>query len=228
MRVVIAEDAALLRAGLVSLLERAGHEVVAEAEDAPGLEAAVAACETPPDIVITDVRMPPTLTDDGLRAAVRLRRAYPRLGVLVLSQYVAPAYAAELLEDSGQAGTGYLLKERVGRVTDFMASLDIVAQGGVVVDPEVVGSLLRARQADPLLARLTPREHEVLALMAGGASNAQIAARLVVSPAAVAKHVANIFAKLDLGPGEDNRRVRAVLAYLDADRVNSPAAAGAG
>ena len=200
------------------MLERAGHTVVAQAGDAPALEAAVAALDTLPDIVITDVRMPPGMTDDGLRAAVRIRGEHPHLPIMVLSQYVAPAYAAELLDSAADAGTGYLLKERVGRVGDFMTSLDVVARGGVVVDPEVVSSLLRARQADPRLARLTPREHEVLALMADGSSNSQIAKALVVTPAAVAKHVANIFMKLDLGANQENRRVRAVLAYLDAGR----------
>ena len=211
MRIVIAEDGALLRAGLVGLLERAGHTVVAEAGDAPELEAAVAGCDPLPDIVITDVRMPPTMTDDGLRAAIRLRAAQPRLPIMVLSQYVAPAYAAELLDAATDAGTGYLLKERVGRVADFITSLTMVADGGVVVDPEVVASLLRSRSVD---SRLTPREREVLALMADGSSNSQIAEKLVVSPAAVAKHVANIFMKLELGPDQENRRVRAVLAYL--------------
>jgi len=222
MRIVLAEDAALLRAGLVGLLQRAGHTVVAEVEDAPSLETAVADCaagEGLPDIVITDVRMPPGMTDDGLRAAVALRERHPRLPIVILSQYVAPAYASVLLETSSRrdaAGTGYLLKERVGRVADFMKSLEVVAGGGMVIDPEVVGSLLHSRHDDVRLGRLTPREREVLALMAAGASNTQIAERLVVTPAAVAKHVANVFAKLDLGPDEENRRVRAVLAYLDA------------
>jgi len=217
IRIVIAEDAALLRAGLVGLCERAGHEIVAEAQDAPGLEQAIAECAELPDIVVTDVRMPPDMTDDGLRAAVRIRREHPGLPIMVLSQYVAPAYAAELLDAASDAGTGYLLKERIGRVADFMTSLSVVAAGGVVVDPEVVASMLRSRTADPRLARLTPREREVLALMADGSSNSQIAASLVVTPAAVAKHVANVFLKLDLGPDKENRRVRAVLAYLKAD-----------
>lgn len=222
MRIVLAEDAALLRAGLVGLLQRAGHSVVAEVEDATALELAVDACAAAddlPDVVITDVRMPPGMTDDGLRAAVAIRQRHPRLPIVILSQYVAPAYASVLLETSSRresAGTGYLLKERVGRVADFMKSLEVVAGGGMVVDPEVVGSLLRSRHDDARLGRLTPREREVLALMAGGASNTQIAERLVVTPAAVAKHVANVFAKLNLGPDEENRRVRAVLAYLDA------------
>jgi DNA-binding NarL/FixJ family response regulator len=217
MRLLVADDAALIRAGLVGLLERAGHQVVAEAADAPELLAQcrkLAAGDGLPDLVIADVRMPPSMTDDGLRAAVRLREEHPGLPVLMLSQYVAPAYAATLLE-ARDGGLGYLLKERVGRVADFLHSIEVVAAGGVVVDPEVVGQLLNARRGDPLLGRLTPRELEVLSLMANGASNARIADQLVVTPAAVAKHVANIFAKLDLGPSEENRRVRAVLAYLN-------------
>ena len=218
MRLLVADDAALIRAGLVGLLERAGHAVVAEAGDAPELLAQcrrLAVGEGLPDLVITDVRMPPSMTDDGLRAAVQLRASYPGLPVLMVSQYIAPAYAATLLEGPSSGGVGYLLKERVGRVADFIRSVDLVAAGGVVMDPEVVAQLLNARRTDPGLGRLTPREHEVLALMAKGATNQQIAAQLVITTAAVAKHVANIFAKLDLGPDEGNRRVRAVLAYLN-------------
>lgn len=219
MRIVVADDAALIRAGLVGLLERAGHDVVAEAGDAPELIAQCARlADGPdglPDLVITDVRMPPTMTDDGLRAAVQLRASHPGLPMLIVSQYVAPAYAATLLAANAAGGVGYLLKERVGRVADFMRSAELVAAGEVVMDPEVVAQLLNARRTDPRLGRLTPRELEVLSLMAKGAANQQIAAQLVITPAAVAKHVANIFAKLDLGPDEDNRRVRAVLAYLN-------------
>ena len=144
-----------------------------------------------------------------------LRAEYPSLPVLMLSQYVAPAYASTLLEGGASSGLGYLLKERVGRVADFLASVELVASGGVVVDPEVIGQLLNSRRGDPVLGRLTPRELEVLALMANGAANQQIADKLVISTAAVAKHVANIFTKMGLGPDEDNRRVRAVLAYLN-------------
>lgn len=219
MRILVADDAALIRAGLVGLLERAGHQVVAEAADAPEL---IVQCrrlaESPeglPDLVITDVRMPPNLTDDGLRAAVQLRETYPGLPVLMISQYIAPAYAATLLGATSAGGVGYLLKERVGRVADFMRSADLVAAGEVVMDPEVVSQLLNAKRTDPRLGRLTPRELEVLSLMAKGAANQQIAGQLFITPAAVAKHVANIFAKLDLGPDQDNRRVRAVLAYLN-------------
>ncbi len=218
MRMLVADDAALIRAGLVGLLERAGHQVVAEAADAPELLAQcrrLATGDALPDLVIADVRMPPTMTDDGLRAAVALRAEYPSLPVLMLSQYVAQAYASTLLDGGASSGLGYLLKERVGRVADFLASVELVASGGVVVDPEVIGQLLNSRRGDPVLGRLTPRELEVLALMANGAANQQIADKLVISTAAVAKHVANIFTKMGLGPDEDNRRVRAVLAYLN-------------
>lgn len=218
MRLLVADDAALIRAGIIGLLERAGHEVVAEAADAPELLAQcrrLADGASLPDLVITDVRMPPSMTDDGLRAAVHLRETYPGLPVLLLSQYVAPAYAAVLFGGSQVAGLGYLLKERVGRVADFLQTVELVAGGGLVVDPEVVSQLLNSRRGDPVLGRLTPRELEVLSLMAKGAANQQIAEQLVVSTAAVAKHVANIFSKLDLGPTEDNRRVRAILAYLN-------------
>jgi DNA-binding NarL/FixJ family response regulator len=208
---VIAEDAVLLREGLVGLLARFDHEVVAAVADGPTLIAAVT--EHRPDIVVTDVRMPPTHTDEGVRAAVALRRDHPDLPVLVLSQYVAHVYAATLLESSGRGGVGYLLKDRVGRVAEFVDAVERVAAGGCVIDPEVVRQLLHRRR-DPL-ARLTPREREVLALMAEGRANAAIARSLVVSEAAVAKHINAIFGKLDLAAsGEDHRRVRAVVAYL--------------
>jgi DNA-binding NarL/FixJ family response regulator len=211
VRVVVAEDAVLLREGLVGLLERFGHEVVASVGDAVALEAAVR--HDPPDVVVTDVRMPPGYTDEGLRAAVNLRSAYPSLAVLVLSQYVQPTYAAELLDTGGGRGVGYLLKHRVGRVEEFMDALTRVAGGGAAVDPEVVAQLL-GRRRDPL-TRLTPREREVLGLIAEGRSNAAVARQLVVSEAAVAKHIANILLKLDLPPdADDHRRVRAVLTFL--------------
>jgi DNA-binding NarL/FixJ family response regulator len=211
VRVVVAEDAVLLREGLVGLLERFGHEVIASVGDAAALEAAVR--HDPPDVVVTDVRMPPGYTDEGLRAAVTLRSAYPSLAVLVLSQYVQPTYAAELLDTGGGRGVGYLLKHRVGRVEEFMDALTRVAAGGAAVDPEVVAQLL-GRRRDPL-TRLTPREREVLALIAEGRSNAAVARQLVVSEAAVAKHIANILLKLDLPPdADDHRRVRAVLTFL--------------
>ena len=288
MRILLADDAALLREGLAGLLTTAGHEVVAQVADADALREEVgrlAAAGELPDVVVTDVRMPPTGTDDGLRAAIDLRRAHPGLPVVVLSAYVAGPYVQDLLEETesptsptgGGGAVGYLLKERVGRVADFLHSLDIVVGGGVVIDPEVVSHLIKAARAagsaqettqvvtgcgtgedvGPMagavpsaaptgsgaqgpvpaaaassstpsggiasatpggtgLDRLTRREQEVLELMAQGLSNAQIAERLVVSDGAVAKHVANIFRGLDLQPGEENRRVRAVLAWLHA------------
>jgi DNA-binding NarL/FixJ family response regulator len=213
LRIVLAEDAVLLRAGLVSLLERFGHTVVAAVGDPAAL--LVAARSHRPDLVITDVRMPPGYTDEGLRAAVELRASDPTAAVLVLSQYTATAYAAELLGPSGSAGVGYLLKDRIGEITDFAGVVTRVAAGETVIDPDVVRQLLtRQRTTDPL-GRLTPREREVLGLMAQGRSNAWIAHTLVVSDAAVAKHIGNIFMKLDLPAAEDgHRRVQAVLTYL--------------
>ena len=279
MRILLADDAALLREGLAGLLAAAGHEVVAQVADADALRtevARLAAAGELPDVVVTDVRMPPTRTDDGLRAAVDLRAAHPGLPVVVLSAYVAGPYLGELIEGVDGA-VGYLLKERVGRVSDFMRSLDVVVSGGIVIDPEVMAHLMASAAgavgagatgpdapralaapgtagapdgavgagesiapgawdtpgatgavgrgpaasapADPPnrgLERLTPREAEVLTLMAEGLSNGRIAQRLVVSDGAVAKHVANIFLKLDLPPGEENRRVRAVLVWVRA------------
>ena len=211
IRVVLAEDGVLLREGLAGLLERFGFAVVAAAGDAAGLRDAVASQR--PDLVITDIRMPPTFTDEGLRAAVELRRAHPGLAVVVLSQYVQHAYAADLLDSCDGRGVGYLLKDRVGDVEEFVASLQRVASGGTVVDPQVISQLVRRRR-DPLSA-LSAREREVLALIAEGHSNAAIARQLYVSEAAVGKHVGNILAKLRLPQTDDtNRRVLAVLAYL--------------
>ena len=287
MRILLADDAALLREGLAGLLAAAGHEVVAQVADADALRTEVARLATAgelPDVVVTDVRMPPTRTDDGLRAAVDLRAAHPGLPVVVLSAYVAGPYLGELLEGVDGA-VGYLLKERVGRVSDFLRSLDVVVSGGIVIDPEVMSHLMASAASasaagalgagaigagapdgagawgmavetgaavetgtvagtgepiasgawgaagmagrrpaagalagprNPGLERLTPREAEVLTLMAEGLSNGRIAQRLVISDGAVAKHVANIFLKLDLPPGEENRRVRAVLAWVRA------------
>lgn len=211
LRIVLAEDSALLREGLVGILERAGHELVATATDADELVAAVRA--DPPDVVITDVRMPPGHSDEGLRAAAAIREELPTLPILVLSQYVADAYLPALMDSAGTAGIGYLLKDRVGRVVDFLDSLDQVVAGQTVVDPEVVRQLLARRSDDGPLAGLTAREREVLALMAEGRTNGSIAAALFVSDAAVRKHVGSIFAKLDLGDDHD-RRVSAVLTYL--------------
>ncbi|MER7565127.1 response regulator [Streptomyces sp. NPDC048523] len=210
---MLAEDSVLLREGLIGLLGRCGHQVVAAVGDAEALLVAVE--EHSPDIVVTDVRMPPGFQDEGLHAAVRLRERRPGLPVLVLSQYVQRAYASELLDSGDGTGVGYLLKDRVGQVEQFVDALCEVADGGTVVDPEVVRQLLRRRR-DPL-ERLTPREREVLALIAEGKSNGAIARELVVSEAAVGKHIGGILTKLDLPPAEEtHRRVLAVLAYLRA------------
>ncbi|QUX25943.1 response regulator transcription factor [Nocardiopsis sp. MT53] len=208
---VLAEDGVLLREGLVGVLERFGFPVVAAVGDGDALLRAVD--EHRPGLVVTDIRMPPDFTDEGLRAAVELRRRHSDLAVVALSQYVELSYASDLLDSGAGRGVGYLLKQRVGDVREFATVLRRVVEGATFVDPEVVRQLLR-RRSDPL-ERLTPREREVLALMAEGHSNGAIARRLVVSDAAVGKHVGNILAKLDLPPDEDvHRRVQAVLAYL--------------
>lgn len=258
MRIILAEDSALLRQGLTMVLGALGHSVLAEVEDAPSLLTAVEAAMAGEgvDAVITDVRMPPTHTSDGLKAALQLRETYPGLPIVVLSQYITTAYARELFARSA-AGLGYLLKDRVGDVEEFARALDTVVAGGTVIDPDVVQHLLggtssgqipgtpagtsgadaptpsshpgagssggaSARQpgqaAHPVggkLARLSPRELEILRLMAQGRSNAEIEAELFISPATVAKHVGNIFDKLDLPADTGNRRVRAVLAFLE-------------
>lgn len=213
MRVVIAEDLALLREGLVSLLKEHEIEVVAQVDDGPGLLRAIAGHK--PDLAIVDVRLPPTFTDEGLRAAIEARRRQPELSVLVLSQYVETAYASELLAENS-AGVGYMLKERVSDVRAFLAALESVAAGGTVLDRQVVTQLLTPHEgAEDALSGLTVREREVLELMAEGRSNAAIAETLVVTPGAVEKHITNIYSKLELPACDvDHRRVLAVLAYL--------------
>ena len=211
MRAVIAEDSVLLRIGVVRVLEMAGFEVVAEVGDAEALLAAVE--EHRPDIAVVDVRMPPGFTDEGVRAALVVKRQWPQTAVLLLSQYVEERYATDLLS-ANTSGIGYLLKQRVADVEEFAATVRRVAEGGTALDPQVVSQLLVRRHSGPL-DRLTPREREVLELMAGGRSNAGIAEQLVVSESAVAKHINSIFAKLDLPKADaDHRRVLAVLHFL--------------
>ncbi len=219
MRVVIAEDSVLLRDGLTRLLEERGHEVVGTAGDAVQLLAVVG--RVAPEVAIVDVRMPPTFTDEGVRAALELRERSPELAVLVLSQYVEERYAGELLARDAR-GVGYLLKDSVTETREFLEAIDRIAAGGTAIDPEVVSQLLaRARRGDPL-DDLSPREREVLSLMAEGRSNAAIAARLFVTERAVEKHVTSIFVKLRLAPAEgDHRRVLAVLRYLEAARQSA-------
>jgi DNA-binding NarL/FixJ family response regulator len=213
VRVILAEDSVLLRAGLTKLLESGGFEVVAAVGDGNALLDAVAAHE--PDLAVIDVRMPPTHTDEGVRAALAIRRLHPDVALLVLSQYVEERYAAELLSGSTSA-IGYLLKDRVAHVGDFLDALRRVASGGTALDPEVVAQLLTRRHRDDPRELLTPREHEVLRLMAEGRSNTGITEALRVSHSAVEKYVTNIFAKLRLPPADgDHRRVLAVLRFLD-------------
>jgi len=211
MRVVIGEDSVLLREGVARLLSDSGFDVVAQAGDADDLLRKVRGHK--PDVAIVDIRMPPDNTDDGLRAAKAIRDELPDTAVLVLSQYVEEGYAVDLVAEGG--GVGYLLKDRVSDVERFVESVRQVAQGGSALDPEVVGQMLRRKRADDPLEELTPREREVLGLMAEGRSNHAIAERLVVTERAVEKHVTSIFGKLSLpSSGEDHRRVLAVLAYL--------------
>ena len=214
MRIVIAEDSVLLREGLTRLLEDAGDQVVEAVGDAELAKDAVA--RSAPDIIVMDVRMPPTHTDEGIRAALSLRRSHPAVAVLVLSQYVEQHYATELLAGD-TAGVGYLLKDRVADVGDFIGAVHRVGEGGTALDPEVVSHLLAHSRRRQPLSSLTPRETKVLRLMAEGRSNGAIAAELVVSDGAIEKHVSSIFSKLDLPPADtDHRRVLAVLRYLDA------------
>ncbi|MGW5161769.1 response regulator transcription factor [Nonomuraea wenchangensis] len=214
MRIVIAEDAVMLREGLCMLLTSRDHEVVAAVGDGDALLAAVA--EHGPDIAVVDVRMPPSHTDEGLRAAIQIRRDHPEVGMLVFSQYIETRYAAQLLA-GGAHGVGYLLKERVADVKDFLAALDRIAAGQTVLDPEVVTQIMGASRRTEALGTLTPREREVLAMMAEGRSNNAIAAALFLSYGSVEKHVTQIFTKLGLSPSDnDHRRVLAVLHYLQA------------
>ena len=214
MRIVIAEDDALLREGMAALLRGEGFEIAAAVGEAEALLAAVA--EHGPDIAIIDVRMPPTYTDEGIRAAVRARRVRPGLPVLVLSAYVEQSFATDLME-SGTSGIGYLLKERVGRVEQFLDTLHRVAEGQTAIDPEVVAQLFARKHADDALSVLSPRERDVLTLMAEGLGNGAIAERMSVTDGAVHKHIRNIFGKFGLAPDDrSDRRVAAVLRYLNA------------
>jgi DNA-binding NarL/FixJ family response regulator len=213
LRIVIAEDAAIMRDGLTQTLTRRGHEVVAAVPDAEALRLAVS--EHRPDVAIIDVRMPPTHTDEGLRAAQAIRRDHPGVGVLVFSQYIEVQSATELFA-AAPAGVGYLLKDRVADVSDFVDAITRVARGGTVLDPEVVRHLLTASRRGDTLAALTPREREVLSLVAQGRSNAAIATALFISPKVVEKHIASIFDKLGLAPDDnDNRRVMAAIRFLE-------------
>jgi DNA-binding NarL/FixJ family response regulator len=212
MRIVIAEDAAVIRAGLAEILTDRGHQIVAAVGDAEALKDAVAAHQ--PDVAIVDVRMPPSHTDEGIRAAITIRRDHPSVGILVFSQYIETRYAADLLATS-PGGVGYLLKDRVANVAEFTDAITRIAAGGTALDPEVVSGLLNASRHASALRALTAREQDVLALMAEGRSNGAIADRIAVSERAVEKHISNIFTKLCLPPSDsDHRRVLAVLAYL--------------
>ena len=235
MRIVIAEDAAVIRAGLAEVLADRGHEVAAAVGDAEALQAAIA--EHKPDVAIVDVRMPPDHTDEGLRAAIAIRRDHPATGILVFSQYVETRYAADLLSmrrgahSAASGGVGYLLKDRVANVAEFTDAIARVAAGGTALDPEVVTGMLNAARHTSTLATLTARERDVLTLMAEGRSNTAIADQLVISDRAVEKHISNIFSKLGLPPSDsDHRRVLAVLAYLGSLRPGEllfPSAANA-
>lgn len=214
MRILIAEDSVLLREGLVRLLTDAGHDIVHTTGDATDLLGAVSAHE--PDLAVIDVRMPPTFTDEGIRAAVLIRAQNPEVGVLVLSQYVEERYASDLIADNS-GGFGYLLKDRVADVSDFLEAVDKVASGGTVLDPEVVSQIMVRSRRDTGIDQLSVREREVLALMAEGKSNSAIASALFLSAGAVEKHISSVFTKLGLSAGaDDNRRILAVLKFLGA------------
>ncbi|MEV6443126.1 response regulator transcription factor [Amycolatopsis sp. NPDC051716] len=224
MRVVIAEDLALLREGLIRILQTTGFEVIASVDNGPALTQALMTHR--PDVAIVDVRLPPTFTDEGLRAAIAVRKRIPGLPIVVLSQYVEQLYARELMSDRAGA-VGYLLKDRVMDVGQFVAAVRQVASGSAVMDPEVVSALLTHRATDPTLRTLSPREHEVLILMAEGRSNAAIAARMFVTEKTVSKHISTIFTKLDLGLSQSHhRRVLAVLAYLEKPTETDKTASG--
>ena len=215
MRLVLAEDHALLRDGLIRLLESHGFTIAAAVDNAPSLDRALA--DPSVEAAVVDVRLPPTFTDEGLRAAIAARQARPGFPVMVLSQYVEQLYARELLAGGSAGGLGYLLKDRVSNVAQFVESVRRVAAGGTAMDPEVIAQLLTRSSREEPIQRLTPRESEVLGLMAEGRSNAAIASALFITEKAVSKHTNNIFTKLDLAPSEDdNRRVMAVLTYLSA------------
>ncbi|MGE2734672.1 response regulator transcription factor [Mycolicibacterium vaccae] len=221
LRIVLAEDAPLLRAGIVTVLESDGHQVCAAVQSADELRAAARAHR--PDVIVTDVRMPPTHTDEGIRVAIELRRATPGLPVVILSQYTSVGSLDQLLDrsvDSGRGGLGYLLKDRVAHVRHFLDAVREIATGATVIDPDIVVALIGDSRHRGILAVLTPREEEVLGLMAQGLTNPQIAQRLVVSEAAVRKHVGNIFAKLPVS-GHGDRRVLAVLTYLNESRPSN-------
>ena len=222
MRILIVEDSVLLREGLTRLLEDAGHEVVAALVDARDVTSEVA--EREPDLCILDVRLPPTFRDEGIRAALELRKRDPKLAVLVFSQYVEERYASELIAQPGGA-VGYLLKDRVTEVAEFLESLDRIAEGATVLDPEVVAQLFSRRSRDEKMQRLTERERTVLSLIAEGKNNAAISRLLFVSAGAVEKHITSIFSKLDLGESDQgNRRVLAVLAHIEATGEPAPVA----
>lgn len=213
MRIILAEDSALIREGLKMVLTHLGHEVVVEAHDAPQLLEAAAQVQA--DVIITDVRMPPTHSSDGLQAALEIRAKKPSQPILVLSQYITTAYARDLFS-AGANGLGYLLKDRVGNIEEFARALETIQNGGTVIDPDVVSHLMNASTVqNGALASLSPRELEILALMAQGRSNQEIESELFVSSATVAKHIGNVFDKLGLPPDEGNRRVRAVLTFLE-------------
>ena len=217
--VLVADDSALLREGLVGLLERQGYRVVGQEARADALEATVAELASRgelPEVLIVDVRMPPTMTTDGLAAAIRIKTAHPGIAVLVVSQYVSARHAQDLFAlptPPGSGGSGYLLKDRIAQVADFLGALSMVISGGVVIDPEVTRAMMQTSRSG--LGELTPRELEVLELMAQGLSNGQISERLFLSGAAVAKYVSSIFVKLGFEPGDENRRVRAILTFLN-------------